>query len=109
MGRDCPEGYDHCFVVDGKIGELRPCAEVFEGSSGRSMRLFTTQPAVQFYTGNMLPPLLGKAGSEYTKHGGFCLETQHFPDSPNQKDFPSAVFGPDRPYREKTVFSFDWE
>jgi aldose 1-epimerase len=109
MGRDRPEGYDHCFVVDGKIGELRPCAEVFEEGSGRSMRLFTTQPGVQFYTGNMLPPLPGKAGSEYAKHSGFCLETQHFPDSPNQKDFPSAIFGPDRPYREKAVFSFDWD
>jgi aldose 1-epimerase len=109
MGRDRPEGYDHCFVVEGTPGELRPCAEVFEGVSGRSMRVFTTQPGVQFYTGNQLTPLPGKAGSVYAKHGGFCLETQHFPDSPNQKGFPSAIFGPGRAYREKAVFSFDWE
>ena len=101
-------GYDHCFVVDGKIGELRPCAEVFEEQSGRSMRIFTTQPGVQFYTGNFLSGLQGKLGAVYDKHAGFCLETQHFPDGPNQSAFPSCIFGPDRNYSEKTVFSFNW-
>jgi len=101
-------GYDHCFVVDGEPGKLRSCGEVWEESSGRSMKVFTTHPGAQFYTGNMLTPTLGKAGSEYDKHSGFCLETQHFPDSPNRPEFPSAVFGPDRDYYEKTVFAFDW-
>jgi aldose 1-epimerase len=100
--------YDHCFVVDGEPGTLRPCAEVSEGKTGRKMKVFTTQPGVQFYTGNMLKPGPGKAGSVYGKHGGFCLETQHFPDSPNRPEFPPCIFGPGRDYHEKAVFSFDW-
>jgi len=105
--RDREEGYDHCFTVDGDPGKLRACAKVFEPGSGRTMKVFTTQPGVQFYTGNMLPGIPGKAGSVYGKHTGFCLETQHFPDSPHQPDFPSCIFGPDRDYREKTVFAFE--
>jgi aldose 1-epimerase len=101
-------GYDHCFALDGKAGELRPCAEVYEGRSGRTMKLYTTQPGVQFYSGNMLPGVQGKFGSVYRKHDGFCLETQHFPDSPNKSSFPDAVFGPDRDYHEKAVFAFSW-
>jgi len=107
-GSNAPEGYDHCFVVDGEPGKLRPCAEVFEPAGGRSMKVFTTQPGVQFYTGNMLTGIAGKAGSFYTKHTGFCLETEHFPDSPNQSGFPSCVFGPGKDYHEKAVFAFDW-
>lgn len=101
-------GYDHCFVVEGEPGTLRPCAEVWEGKTGRKMKVFTTQPGVQFYTGNMLKNLTGKAGSVYEKHAGFCLETQHFPDSPNRPEFPPALFGPGKEYHEKAVFSFDW-
>lgn len=101
-------GYDHCFVVDGEPGALRPCAEVFEPNSGRTMRVFTTQPGVQFYTGNQMGVVQGKAGSVYRPQSGFCLETQHFPDSPNQAGFPSAVFGPPRNYHEKSIFAFDW-
>ncbi|MDR1565992.1 MAG: galactose mutarotase [Treponema sp.] len=101
-------GYDHCFVVDGEPGRLRPCAEVSEAQSGRSMKISTTQPGVQFYTGNFLAGLPGKLGSVYNKHYGFCLETQHFPDSPNHPEFPPAVFGPDRDYHEQAVFSFSW-
>ena len=99
-------GYDHCFVVDGQPGKLRNCADVYEPGSGRSMRVFTTQPGVQFYTGNFLDGSAGKQGSRYIKHSGFCLETQHFPDTPNQSEFPSCIFGPDNEYHEKTVFSF---
>jgi aldose 1-epimerase len=102
-----PEGYDHCFTVDGDPGKLRSCAEVLEPESKLSMKVFTTQPAVQFYTGNMLTGIPGKAGSLYTKHSGFCLETQHFPDSPNKADFPSCIFGPNRDYKEKSVFAFE--
>jgi aldose 1-epimerase len=110
IGRDIAAagGYDHCFVLDGDPQALKPCAEVSEPESGRSMKVFTTQPGVQFYTGNFLTGVPGKIGSVYYKHGGFCLETQHFPDSPNQPAFPDAIFGPDRVYHEKSLFSFDW-
>jgi aldose 1-epimerase len=101
-------GYDHCFVVDGEAGTLRPCAEVFEETSGRTMRVFTTQPGVQFYSGNHIIELQGKAGSVYRIHDGFCLETQHFPDAPNKAAFPSAIFGPERDYHEKALFAFMW-
>lgn len=101
-------GYDHCFAVDGEYGSLRPCAEVLEPDSGRLMKIFTTQPGVQFYTGNYLVSVTGKQGSCYVKHSGFCLETQHFPDTPNQKDFPSCIFGPEKDYHEKAVFAFSW-
>jgi aldose 1-epimerase len=110
IGRDIQAagGYDHCFVVDGEPGKLRPCAEVLEPVSGRTMRVLTTQPGVQFYTGNFLDGVRGKAGSVYDKHAGFCLETQHFPDGPNQRDFPSGIFGPNREYHEKALFAFGW-
>jgi len=100
------KGYDHCFVVDGEVGKLRPCAEVFEPDSGRLMKVLTTQPGVQFYTGNHLKRVEGKQGSVYVKHSGFCLETQHYPDSPNQNTFPSCIAGPGKDYHEKAVFSF---
>jgi aldose 1-epimerase len=109
VGRDIAAaggGYDHCFTVDGAPGELRPSAEVYESGSGRTMKVSATQPGVQFYTGNFLDGLVGKHGSVYNKHAGFCLETQHYPDSPNRPEFPSAVFGPGRDYHEKAVFSF---
>jgi len=101
-------GYDHCFVVDGEHGKLRPCAEVYEPVSGRTMKVFTTQPGVQFYTGNHLKEVAGKQGSCYVKHSGFCLETQHFPDSPNRENFPSCIADSENNYREKSVFSFSW-
>ena len=110
-------GYDHCFVIDenapviDKSGEepvQRLCAEVREPGSGRILKLSTSQPGVQFYSGNFLNGIEGKAGSVYRKNAGFCLETEHFPDSPNQNSFPSAIFGPDRPYHERAVFSFSW-
>jgi aldose 1-epimerase len=107
-GPAAPGGYDHCFAVDGDPGKLRPCAEVFEPRSGRTMKVFTTQPGVQLYTGNMLSGVPGKQGSCYAKHAGFCLETQHFPDSPNQNGFPPCIFGPGNNYHEKSVFAFDW-
>jgi aldose 1-epimerase len=101
-------GYDHCFVVNGEAGKLRPHAEVFEETSGRTMKVYGTQPAIQFYSGNFLSGLQGKLGSVYNKHAGFCLETQHFPDTPNKPEFPSGIFGLDKDYQEKAVFSFDW-
>jgi aldose 1-epimerase len=100
-------GYDHCFAIDGEPGNLRPCADVFEPSSGRTMKVFTTQPGVQFYTGNHVNAI-GKQGLHYVKHSGFCLETQHFPDTPNQSSFPSCIAGPGKDYNEKAVFAFSW-
>jgi len=111
LGRDIaktPAGYDHCFIVDGDEAGLRPCAEVTEKSSGRTLKLSTTQPGVQLYTGNFLNSLPGKLGSTYNQYAGFCLETQHFPDSPNRPDFPSCIFGPGKDYDEQSVFSFEW-
>ena len=102
------QAYDHCFVVDGEPGKLRPVAELYEPFSGRYMKGFSTQPGVQFYTGNHLFSIPGKMGTVYEKFHAFCLETQHFPDSPNQPKFPSAIFGPNRDYHEKAVFAFDW-
>jgi len=99
-------GYDHCFCIDGEIGELRPCAEVYEPNSGRSMKVFTTQPGVQFYTGGHLKEVAGKQGSLYKKFSGFCMETQHYPDTPNRQGFPSCLVSPGKDYNEKAVFSF---
>ncbi|MDR2606798.1 MAG: galactose mutarotase [Treponema sp.] len=101
-------GYDHCFVVDGEPGKMRPCVEVYDPSSGRSMKISTTQPGVQLYTGNQLTGVPGKAGSVYGKHAGLCLETQHLPDSPNHADFPSCIYGPGKDYSEKSIFAFSW-
>ena len=89
-------GYDHNFVVNGDAGELRRAALVSDPSSGRTLEVLTTQPGVQFYSGNMLPDLAGKGGQAYKRRSGFCLETQHFPDSPNQPSFPSVVLGAGR-------------
>lgn len=97
-------GYDHCYVVNGKSGELRPTAKVVEPKSGRVMEISTTEPGVQFYTGNHLKgtPDTGNA----PKHGALCLETQHFPDSPNRPDFPTTRLNPGETYRHTTVHKF---
>ena len=101
------KGYDHCFSVKGAPGILRPCAEVHEPQSGRSMKVFTTQPGVQFYSGSYLKNIPGKQGSVYEKYSGFCLETQHYPDTPNQPDFPQSIVSPGQDYHEKAVFLFN--
>jgi len=101
-------GYDHCFVIDGEPNRLKSCADVFEPSSGRAMKIFTTKPGIQFYTGTYLPDVTGKQGSIYKKYSGFCLETQYFPDTPNQPDFPSCTIAPGNDYHEEAVFIFDW-
>ncbi len=110
LGRDLAAtagGYDHCFVIDGESENPRPCAEIFEPLSGRTLRVASTHPGVQLYSGNFLDGVQGKPGSVYGKHAGFCLETQHLPDSPNHPEFPSSIFGPDRKYHERAVFSFE--
>ena len=100
-------GYDHNFVLDGEAGEMKLAARVTEPTSGRVMEVRTTEPGVQFYTGNFLDgSITGKDGVVYEKRTGFCLETQHFPDSPNQPDFPSTILRPDEEYTSRTVFTF---
>lgn len=103
------KGYDQNFVVNGTPGELRRAALVSEPTSGRTLEVLTTQPGVQFYSGNVLPDLIGKGGQEYKRRYGFCLETQHFPDSPNQPNFPSVVLEPGQRYEETTVWKFGVE
>jgi len=97
-------GYDHCFVVFGKAGELRWAARVVDPASGRTMEIKTTQPGVQLYTGNFLDGGAGNAG--YKTHEAFCLETQHYPDSPNQASFPSTVLKPGDKFHQVTTFTF---
>ncbi|TXT22412.1 MAG: aldose 1-epimerase [Planctomycetota bacterium] len=97
-------GYDHCYVVDGQPGKLRPAAKIVEPQSGRVMEISTTEPGIQFYTGNFLDgtPATGNAA----KHGAFCLETQHFPDSPNRPEFPTTRLNPGESYQQTTVHKF---
>ena len=97
-------GYDHCFVVKGKAGELRDAAKVVDPASGRTLSIKTTQPGIQLYTGNFLDGKPGNAG--FKTHEAFCLETQHYPDSPNQPSFPSTVLRPGEKFHQVTTFTF---
>jgi aldose 1-epimerase len=100
-------GYDHNFVLRSGGGTLALAAHVEEPESGRIMEVWTDQPGIQFYTGNFLDgTVVGKGGHAYGKHAAFCLETQHFPDSPNQPNFPSTVLRPGQDYRTVTVYKF---
>jgi aldose 1-epimerase len=100
-------GYDHNFVLNGKMGVLQEAARVVEPTSGRVLTVETTQPGVQFYSGNFLDGTLhGKHGHVYAKHTGFCLETQHFPDSPNHPKFPTSELKPGETYHSVTIFKF---
>jgi aldose 1-epimerase len=102
-------GYDHNFVIDPKPDKdgLTLAAIAHDPSSGRVMEVWTTEPGVQFYTGNFLDGKIhGKGGKVYQKRYAFCLETQHFPDSPNQADFPSTVLKPGQRYHTVTVYRF---
>jgi aldose 1-epimerase len=105
-GEGQPDGYDHNFVLEGKAGELRLAAEVFDPKSGRVMRVLTTEPGVQLYTGNGLRGVIGRGGVKYAQHAGLCLETQHFPDSPNRPEFPSVVLRPGETFRSTTIYAF---
>lgn len=104
---DVPGGYDHNYVLDKKPGEMGPCAVFYDPKTGRQVEVFTTQPGVQFYAGNFLDgSITGKNGKIYLKHYGFCLETQHFPDSPNQPAFPNAILRLGEQFKETTVWKF---
>lgn len=100
-------GYDHCWVFADNSNSLKEVASVFEPGSGRVMTVSTTEPAIQFYTGNFLDgTVTGKGGVSYAHRTGFCLETEHYPDSPNQPKFPSTVLQPGETYRTTTVYKF---
>lgn len=100
-------GYDFNYVLNKESNELSFAASAFEPESGRYMEVFTTEPGVQLYSGNHLNGKeIGKSGNPYTERTGFCLETQHFPDSPNQPGFPSTLLNPGETYRSTTVFKF---
>jgi len=100
-------GYDHNYVLNSGGGSLALAASVYEPSSGRTMEVYTTEPGIQLYTGNFLDgSITGKNGKVYNKHFGFCLETQHFPDSPNKPDFPPVVLRPGQKYVTETVYRF---
>jgi aldose 1-epimerase len=93
--------------VDGEVGVLRPAAAVVSDKTGISMQVYTTQPGVQLYTANFLNEgLPGKNGCAYGPRHAFCLETQHFPDSPNQTNFPSVILHAGETYKHRTEFVF---
>lgn len=101
-------GYDHNYVLIRKDSELSLAAVIEDPLSGRKVSVFTTQPGVQFYTGNFLDgTIVGKKGKAYRQHFGLCLETQHFPDSPNQPSFPNTILHPGEKFQEVTVYKFD--
>lgn len=100
-------GYDFNYIINKNEGELAFCASAYEPESGRYMEVFTTEPGVQFYTGNHLKGTeIGKAGKAYTKRTGFCLETQHYPDSPNKPQFPSTLLNPGETLKSTTIYKF---
>lgn len=101
------KGYDHNFVLDRRDEGLAAAAQVTEPVSGRVLEVWTTEPGVQFYTGNFLDGTVkGKGGVAYQQRAGFCLETQHYPDSPNHKDFPTTVLKAGQQYKSTTVWKF---
>ena len=105
--KNSPQGYDNCYVLTPGKEKMQLAARVRHPKSGRVMEIHTTQPAVQFYSGNFLD---GKAeNGKYPQYSGFCLETQHFPDSPNQPSFPNTILRPGEHFRQVTVFKFSTE
>lgn len=110
IGRDLDKvagGYDHNFVIKKAYKEFNLVATLYDPGSGRLMEMYSTEPGVQFYSGNFLDgSLKGKNGRTYVKHGGLCLEAQHFPDSPNQPSFPSTILRPKRTYHQLTMYRF---
>jgi len=111
IGRDIGQvkgGYDHNWILNRTGNGLELIATLYDSASGRNMEVWTTEPGLQFYTGNFLDGRLGhtKNGIKYIKHGALCLETQHFPDSPNEPSFPSTILKPGETYHHTTVYKF---
>ena len=99
-------GYDHNYVLNKNNQSLTLAAKVYEPTTGRGLEVFTTEPGVQFYSGNFLDGVKGKNGKVYQKRDAFCLETQHYPDSPNQPQFPTTVLKPAQKYTQTTIYKF---
>jgi aldose 1-epimerase len=109
VGRDIGKlkgGYDHCWVAGSSETAFKRIAVLYEPSGGRGMEVWTTMPGVQLYTGNFLKGLAGAGGALYNKHGGLCLETEFFPDSPNRPHFPSCILRPGETYSHRTEHRF---
>jgi aldose 1-epimerase len=111
IGKDIAQvegGYDHNYVLSKKGNDLGLAATVYHPGSGRFMEVFTTEPGIQFYSGNFLNGTLKNTrdGKAYIKHAGLCLETQHYPDSPNQPSFPNTILKPGETYHHTTVYKF---
>ena len=103
---DVPGGFDHNYVINGFTGHLVRCARAEDPATGRTLEVLTTQPGVQLYTSNYITEIEGKEGRKYKKHSAFCLETQHFPDSPNKQNFPGTLLNPGETYQESTIYRF---
>ncbi|MBD0831148.1 aldose epimerase family protein [Aestuariibaculum sediminum] len=100
-------GYDHCWVLNNQDEGIRLAASAYEKESGRVLEVYTDEPGIQLYTGNFLDGTLpAKQGGTYEYRTGFCLETEHYPDSPNQPEFPSVLLNPDETYQTTTIFKF---
>ncbi|MGC8803172.1 MAG: aldose epimerase family protein [Bacteroidales bacterium] len=105
-----PGGFDHNYVLNKPAGKFAQIAVLYDPQSGRKITVYTTEPGVQFYSANYLDgSLTGHDGIRYKKHCSLCLETQHFPDSPNHPHFPSTVLRPGEKYYQKTVYAFSWK
>lgn len=100
-------GVDHCYVLRSQNGKLALAAKAKDPASGRVMKVWTDQPGIQFYTGNFLDG--SKTSGGFPQHGAFCLETQHYPDSPNRPEFPSTVLKPGQKFNSTTVYKFSTE
>jgi aldose 1-epimerase len=100
-------GYDHNFILNGKLNEMKLAAILHDPESGRTLTIMTTEPGIQFYSGNKLDgTFIGRYGRTYKKYAGLCLETQHFPDSPNEPSFPSTLLTPSTQYHSTTILKF---
>jgi aldose 1-epimerase len=99
-------GYDNNFVLNGEAGKLRKAGSLYDPASGRHMELETTEPGVQIYMSLGLDGSIKGIGGAYQKYGAVCLETQHFPDSPNHPSFPSTVVRPGKDYHSETIYKF---
>jgi aldose 1-epimerase len=101
------KGYDHNWVINNYDGAVRKAATLYDSVSGRFMEVWTDQPGLQFYSGNFLDGTIkGKSNTVYNHRTGLCLEAQHFPDSPNEPDFPSVVLRPGMTYKQETIYKF---
>jgi aldose 1-epimerase len=101
-----PGGYDHNFIIDGRNDQLKEAARLEDPISGRIMTMYTTEPGVQFYSGNFLDASICGNGGVYKKHSGLCLEAQHYPDSPHHPNFPNVVLMPGKVYKQTTIYAF---